>query len=57
MIITTSLGFKYQLKPTSAFRFIHVTHTEVSERHMHNPEFGSLPEILVDQCSVRALRW
>lgn len=35
MIITSSLGLKHELEPTSAFRFIHVAHTEVSERHMH----------------------
>lgn len=50
LIITTSLGLKYELKSISAFRFIHVAHTEISERHVHNPEFGSLPEVLADQC-------
>lgn len=35
MIITSSLGLKYELELTSAFRLIHVAHTEVSERHVH----------------------
>lgn len=35
LINTSSLGLKLELEPNSAFRLIHVAHTEVGERHMH----------------------
>jgi len=58
LIIPSSLGLKHELEPSSAFRFVHVAHTEVGERHMHihKSRIWLSACDLSRQCSVKALR-